>query len=100
MEHRANLALYFGQDLVSSATLTQSEIQALFDSRSFDNWKKARENREKTMGAVINGTDPGRRSPTDITLFDGTGVGLQDLAVAAAVVDLAVQQGIAIEVDV
>lgn len=55
MEHRANLALYFGQDLVSSATLTQSEIQALFDSRSFDNWKKARENREKTMGAVIKG---------------------------------------------
>lgn len=55
MEHRANLALYFGQDLVSSAALTQSEIQALFDSRSFDNWKKARENREKTMGAVIKG---------------------------------------------
>ena len=52
------------------------------------------------LGAVINGTDPGRQSPTDITLFDGTGVGLQDLAVAAAVVDLAVQQGIAIEVDV
>lgn len=55
MEHRANLALYFGQDLVSSASLTQSEIQALFDSRSFDNWKKARENREKTMGAVVKG---------------------------------------------
>ncbi|MFU8865740.1 MAG: iminosuccinate reductase BhcD [Rhodobacterales bacterium] len=52
------------------------------------------------LGAVINGTDPGRQSTTDITLFDGTGVGLQDLAVAAAVVDLAVQQGVAIEVDV
>ena len=32
-------------------------------------------------------------------LLYGTGVGLQDLAVAAAVVDLAVEQGIAIEVD-
>jgi ornithine cyclodeaminase len=32
-------------------------------------------------------------------MFDGTGVGLQDLAVAAAVVDLAVAKGIAIEVD-
>ena len=52
------------------------------------------------LGAVINGTDPGRRLATDITLFDGTGVGLQDLAVAAAVVDLAVQKGIAIKVDV
>lgn len=52
------------------------------------------------LGAVINGTDLGRRLATDITLFDGTGVGLQDLAVAAAVVDLAVQKGIAIKVDV
>jgi ornithine cyclodeaminase/alanine dehydrogenase-like protein (mu-crystallin family) len=51
------------------------------------------------IGAVINGTAPGRTGPDDLTLFDGTGVGLQDLAVAAAVVDLAVAQGIAIEVD-
>jgi len=51
------------------------------------------------IGAVINGTDPGRTSDDQITLFDGTGVGLQDLAVAAAVVDLAVEKGIAIEVD-
>ncbi|WP_193142694.1 iminosuccinate reductase BhcD [Meridianimarinicoccus sp. MJW13] len=51
------------------------------------------------LGAVINGTNPGRISDDQITLFDGTGVGLQDLAVAAAVVDLAVEKGIAIEVD-
>ncbi len=51
------------------------------------------------VGAVINGTNPGRTSDQQITLFDGTGVGLQDLAVAASVVDLAVDQGIAIEVD-
>ena len=51
------------------------------------------------LGAVINGAHPGRTSADQITLFDGTGVGLQDLAVAASVVDLAVQQGIAIEVD-
>ena len=51
------------------------------------------------LGAVINGTNPGRTSDDQITLFDGTGVGLQDLAVAASVVDLAVQKGTAIEVD-
>ena len=51
------------------------------------------------IGAVINGTHPGRQSADEITLFDGTGVGLQDLAVASAVVDLAVRKGIAIEVD-
>ena len=51
------------------------------------------------LGAVINGTHAGRTSDTEITLFDGTGVGLQDLAVAASVVDLAVKSGVAIEVD-
>jgi len=51
------------------------------------------------LGAVINGTHIGRSTTDEITLFDGTGVGLQDLAVAAKVVDLAVQQGAAIEVD-
>ena len=51
------------------------------------------------MGAVINGTHSGRTSRDQITLFDGTGVGLQDLAVAASVVDLAIAKGVAIEVD-
>ena len=51
------------------------------------------------VGAVINGTHPGRTSDEEITLFDGTGVGLQDLAVAARVVELAIEQGIAVEVD-
>ncbi len=51
------------------------------------------------LGAVINGAHPGRTSAEQITLFDGTGVGLQDLAVAASVVELAVKKSIAIEVD-
>jgi alanine dehydrogenase len=51
------------------------------------------------IGHVIGGTHPGRRSDDEITLFDGTGIGLQDLAVAAAVVDLAVKRGLALEVD-
>lgn len=51
------------------------------------------------IGAVINGNHPGRTSAEEITLFDGTGVGLQDLAVASAVVDLAVEKGVAIHVE-
>jgi len=51
------------------------------------------------IGAVINGDHPGRTSDTEITLFDGTGVGLQDLAVASAAVELAVAKGLAIEVE-
>jgi len=51
------------------------------------------------LGAVINGDHKGRSSDDELTLFDGTGVGLQDLAVASAVVDLAVEKGVAIEVN-
>jgi len=51
------------------------------------------------IGDVVNGDHPGRQSPEEITLFDGTGVGLQDLAVASAAVDLALVRGTAIEVD-
>ena len=45
------------------------------------------------IGAVINGDHPGRSSEDEITLFDGTGVGLQDLAVASAAARLAEEQG-------
>ena len=51
------------------------------------------------LGAVINADHPGRSREDEITLFDGTGVGLQDLAVAAAVVDLAIAQAAAIEIE-
>jgi ornithine cyclodeaminase len=45
------------------------------------------------IGAVINATHAGRTSAEAITLFDGTGVGLQDLAVADAIVTAALAQG-------
>lgn len=45
------------------------------------------------IGDVINANHPGRSSAEEITLFDGTGVGLQDLAVASVAVRLAQQQG-------
>ncbi|MBP0481189.1 iminosuccinate reductase BhcD [Sagittula salina] len=45
------------------------------------------------IGAVINGAHPGRTSETEITLFDGTGVGLQDLAVASVAARLAEEGG-------
>ncbi len=51
------------------------------------------------IGAVITGAHPGRVSAEEITLFDGTGVGLQDLAVSARLVRLAQEKGLAIEVD-
>ena len=50
------------------------------------------------IGAVINGTHPGRSSDAEITLFDGTGVGLQDLAVAAVAARLTEESGRAVRV--
>jgi len=51
------------------------------------------------LGRVINGDHQGRSSDDELTVFDGTGVGLQDLAVASAVVNRALEKGVAIEVD-
>ncbi len=45
------------------------------------------------LGDVLIGRHPGRRSEDEITLFDGTGVGLQDLAVAAVAVQRALERG-------
>lgn len=45
------------------------------------------------IGSVINGTHAGRTSDGEITIFDGTGVALQDLAVANSIVEVAVSQG-------
>lgn len=51
------------------------------------------------LGAVIAGLADGRRSAAEVTVFDGTGVGLQDLAVAQAAVTRAVERGVALEID-
>ncbi|MDA7964750.1 iminosuccinate reductase BhcD [Ruegeria sp.] len=45
------------------------------------------------IGAVINGDHPGRSNADEITLFDGTGVGLQDLAVASVAARRAAETG-------
>ncbi|WP_312846851.1 iminosuccinate reductase BhcD [Stappia sediminis] len=45
------------------------------------------------LGDVINGVHAGRKGDDEITLFDGTGVGLQDLAVADAAVRKASVEG-------
>ncbi len=39
------------------------------------------------LGAVLSGREPGRAAAEEITLFDSTGLAIQDLAIAAAVVD-------------
>lgn len=52
------------------------------------------------LGNVLTGAHPGRGTADEITLFDGTGVGLQDLAVAAVAVARAIERGLGVEVQV
>jgi ornithine cyclodeaminase/alanine dehydrogenase-like protein (mu-crystallin family) len=39
------------------------------------------------LGAVLAGDAPGRQSPDDITIFDSTGLAIQDLAIALAAIE-------------
>lgn len=51
------------------------------------------------IGAVINGTQAGRTSADEITLFDSTGVGLQDVAAAQLALTLAQAAGRAVDLE-
>jgi alanine dehydrogenase len=47
-----------------------------------------------TLGEVILGRRPGRRTPDEITVFDSTGLAIQDVALAAALFERAEQRGV------
>jgi ornithine cyclodeaminase/alanine dehydrogenase-like protein (mu-crystallin family) len=46
------------------------------------------------LGEVLTGTARGRQSPDDITIFDSTGLAIQDLAIALAAVEHADEMGL------
>ncbi|HYH69559.1 MAG TPA: ornithine cyclodeaminase family protein [Urbifossiella sp.] len=50
------------------------------------------------FGPLLVGKYPGRGSPADITVFKSLGLGIEDIAVAARVVELARQQGVGREI--
>lgn len=52
-----------------------------------------------SIGEVVAGIAPGRQSDDEITVFDGTGVALQDLVVADLAVRLAADRGAGASVD-
>lgn len=52
-----------------------------------------------SLGAVIAGMGEGRQNADEITLFDGTGVSLQDLVVADLAVKRATEQGLGVTVE-
>jgi len=79
-------------DLVANATLFTDEIAqsiTIGETQHAIAAGSISESDITAIGEVINGTHPGRSSDAEITLFDGTGVGLQDLAVASVAAKLA-----------
>jgi ornithine cyclodeaminase/alanine dehydrogenase-like protein (mu-crystallin family) len=52
------------------------------------------------LSEVVAGKVPGRTSPEDITLFESQGLALEDLAVAARVLELAGERGIGTEIPI
>lgn len=88
-------------DLVAAATVFTDEIAQSISLGETQHAVAAglmKESDITPIGAVINGDHKGRSSDDEITLFDGTGVGLQDLAVASVAAKLAREQGLATEV--
>ena len=84
------MAKLFTDEVAQSISI--GETQHAFESGSIS------EQDITPIGDVINKVHPGRTSEDEITLFDGTGVGLQDLAVASVALTLATDQGRDIEV--
>jgi ornithine cyclodeaminase/alanine dehydrogenase len=52
-----------------------------------------------TLGERVASGQQGRRDPSKATVFDSTGLAIQDVAVAAVIYRLAVQENVGIEVD-
>ncbi|MFQ3184846.1 MAG: alanine dehydrogenase [Alteromonas macleodii] len=84
-------ATVFTDEITQSVTLGETQHAFNAGLKSLDDIYE--------IGAVINGTHAGRTSDREITLFDGTGVGLQDLAVSASIVKIAKEKGLGMEVD-
>lgn len=51
------------------------------------------------IGGIMAGATPGRTSPEDITIFDSTGIALQDLASAASILEAADRANLGMNVE-
>ncbi|MCX4373334.1 MAG: ornithine cyclodeaminase family protein [Dysosmobacter sp.] len=51
------------------------------------------------IGGVMAGALAGRTTPEDITIFDSTGIALQDLASAADILETAIREGAGVDVE-
>ncbi|NQX35695.1 ornithine cyclodeaminase family protein [Herbiconiux sp. VKM Ac-2851] len=85
-------AMARGLLVVDSAATARAKsgdlVQAIVDGALVDDMVL------RELGDIVARTAPGRTGHDEITVFDSVGLAAQDLAVAAAVIDLAVKDGV------
>lgn len=74
-------------DSVAQAKIEAGDLIIPALAGQFD-WTRATE-----LHAIVGGSHPGRSNPDDVTLFESLGIGLEDIAVAAKIYELATAQG-------
>ncbi len=53
----ASLFLNFGIDYSKAQSMRRSDVQAIFESKAFSDWRKSQEANQKTQAAVIERLD-------------------------------------------
>ena len=81
-------------DALDQAHLEAGDLIIPAAAGRFD-WSRAVE-----LGAIISGRTPGRNTPDEITFFKSLGIGLEDVAVAGRVYELARERGLGSELDI
>ncbi len=76
-------------DSREQAMLESGDLLAVFGGREASAWLAVRE-----LADIVAGHAPGRTSARQVTLFKSNGVALEDIAVAACVVELAQKRGL------
>jgi alanine dehydrogenase len=81
-------------DDVALARLESGDLLATEAEAGFD-WSAVR-----PLSDVVAGRAAGRSSPDEVTLFESHGLGLEDLAAACRVLDLARERGVGMEIPI
>jgi ornithine cyclodeaminase len=89
-------------DLVASASVYVDAIEQAITigecQHAFRQGLLERDHLTRTLGGLASGRLPGRARDDEITLFDGTGIALQDLAAAKVAIMRARERGVGIEI--
>jgi alanine dehydrogenase len=89
-------------DLIASAHVTVDSVEQAITigecQHAFKQGLLGRDDLTQTLGGLASGRLRGRRADDEITVFDSTGIALQDLAPAAVAAARARQRGLGVEV--